>query len=295
MRYASPLRYPGGKASLTKFLTDIIDLNDLRGCEYFEPYAGGAGAALSLLENNVVSFIYLNDADPRIYAFWSSVLYNTEEFIERINSVPLTINEWHRQNKICSSPSEHSLIDLGFSAFFMNRCNRSGMLSNAGPIGGFKQDGNWKIDVRFNRVALIERILFVKKLHNKIRLSQKDALKFLKTTLPQGKKRGTVFVYLDPPYVNNSERLYFNSYDINDHKSIAKYLNSQRSLRWILSYDDNELIRQLYYSQKVFILPIKYALQQKRNAYELIISPNNISIPSAIRKGHNEKIASKAL
>ena len=74
MRTASPLRYPGGKAALTGFLEDVIDLNDLRGCKYFEPYAGGAGAALSLLFESVVDSIVINDFDFRIYAFWTSLL-----------------------------------------------------------------------------------------------------------------------------------------------------------------------------------------------------------------------------
>ena len=48
MKLRSPLRYPGGKAGLAPFLTDVLDLNDIRGVDYFEPYAGGAGAALAL-------------------------------------------------------------------------------------------------------------------------------------------------------------------------------------------------------------------------------------------------------
>ncbi len=70
----SPLRYPGGKSCLSYFLAELIDLNKVKGGTYYELYAGGAGAALSLLFNDIVSKIVINDADYRIYAFWHSIL-----------------------------------------------------------------------------------------------------------------------------------------------------------------------------------------------------------------------------
>ena len=73
MRAYSPLRYPGGKGSLADLLARFVEVNGLRGCAYFEPFAGGAGAALQLLQDGVVSELRLNDLDPRIYAFWHAV------------------------------------------------------------------------------------------------------------------------------------------------------------------------------------------------------------------------------
>ena len=187
MRYASPLRYPGGKAGLAGFLTDLIDLNDLRGCIYYEPFAGGAGAALTLLQKEIVSKLFLNDADQRIYAFWSSALQESERFVEKIQTVPLTIEEWHRQHDICARPELHRKFEVGFATFFMNRCNRSGVLTGSGPIGGYRQTGNWRMNVRFNRSALTERILALARLKNFIHLSWDDAIDFLKSKLPRGR------------------------------------------------------------------------------------------------------------
>ena len=45
----SPLRYPGGKQILARVLAHLIQINGREGGIYAEPYAGGAGAALSLL------------------------------------------------------------------------------------------------------------------------------------------------------------------------------------------------------------------------------------------------------
>ena len=39
-------------------------------------------------------------------------------------------------------------LALGFSAFFLNRTNRSGIIEGAGPIGGYTQTGKWKVDAQ---------------------------------------------------------------------------------------------------------------------------------------------------
>lgn len=288
LRYSSPLRYPGGKASLACFLADVIDLNELRGCRYFEPYAGGAGAALNLLKAGVVSEININDADKRIFAFWKAVLGDTSRFVDRVFSVPLSINEWRNQREVCDNPQGHDDFTVGFAAFYMNRCNRSGVLTGAGPIGGHHQSGKWKLGVRFSREALVERILELGRMRDSIHLSCKDAIDFLKCVLPAGKARRNVFVYLDPPYVNKGQRLYLNAYQPGDHAGIARYLCNQKSLPWILSYDDAILIRELYHDLHVFNLPIRYSLQEKRSASELIICPARVILPRTSRIDGNE-------
>lgn len=282
-RHISPLRYPGGKASLADFLEDVIDLNDLRGCRYYEPYAGGAGAALTLLERNAVDEININDADPRLFAFWKAVLDESDQFAERVQTVPLTMDEWRRQREICSNPDAHTSFDVGFSAFFMNRCNRSGVLNGAGPIGGLQQTGKWKLDARFSREALAKRILQVGKKRERIHISGLDAIDFLKSSLPAGRARRNVFVYLDPPYVNKGQRLYLNAYRTEDHAGISSYLSCQRVLPWLMSYDDSQLIKDLYGEHRVFRLPIRYSLQEKKSAAELIISPQHMTLPRSVQ------------
>lgn len=286
--YISPLRYPGGKACLTNFIDDLIYLNDLQGCSYFEPYAGGAGAALGLLMAGAVSEIFLNDADIRIYSFWRALLSESRQFIDYIQQTPLTMDEWARQRDICSNPKNHNLFEVGFSTFYMNRCNRSGILTG-GPIGGYKQDGKWRIDVRFNRDNLSSRIEILDKLKDSIHITNLDAIDFLKTTLPRGRKRENVFVYLDPPYVVKARKLYLNAYEAKNHVELARYITSQKTLPWMMSYDDCDLIRNLYSDRcTVQKLPIRYSLQIKRSAEELLITPGTIDLPVALRANLNE-------
>ena len=155
--FYSPLRYPGGKGKILSFMIDIIKINKLENIEYVEPYAGGAAVALGLLFNGFVNKIHINDSDKAIHAFWYSILNYTEQFIEKVISTPVTVEEWRNQKNIYSNIDSYSILEVGFSAFFLNRCNRSGVLKG-GLIGGYEQKGNWKIDARFNKLDLIKRI-----------------------------------------------------------------------------------------------------------------------------------------
>jgi DNA adenine methylase len=266
---------------LAGFLTDVVEMNELRGCTYYEPYAGGAGAALSLLRDGVVSQIFINDADERVNAFWVSVLDENERFVDRVLSAPLTMKEWYRHREVCANPGAHARFDVGFAAFFMNRCNRSGVLTGAGPIGGLEQMGKWKLGVRFSRGPLAERILNLARVRDKIHIFHKDAIEFLKNTLPLGRDRRKVFVYLDPPYIHKGQRLYLNSYETKDHAQLARYIKGQSNLRWVMSYDDTKVVRELYCDQQLTSLPIRYSLQTKRSVKELIIAPQRLALPSA--------------
>ena len=140
MKFYSPLRYPGGKKKLVNYFKEIVVKNDLCGGVYVEPFAGGASIALSLLIDGYVSKIIINDFDRSIYAFWHSILNRTEEFCKLIEETPITIEVWKKQKEIQKEKNRYDLLSLGFSTFFLNRTNRSGILK-AGVIGGLNQNG----------------------------------------------------------------------------------------------------------------------------------------------------------
>jgi hypothetical protein len=47
-----------------------------------------------------------------------------------------------------------------------------------------------------------------------------------------------------------------------------------------MSYDDTDVVRELYFDQQLTSLPIHYSLQTKRSAKELIIAPHRLALPS---------------
>ena len=279
MRAYSPLRYPGGKAALASLLTQFIEANGLRGCAYFEPFAGGAGAALQLLLEGVVSELRLNDLDARIHAFWQAALDEHDRFVDMIMTVELSLDEWRRQRDICLHPNLHDTFDLGFAAFYLNRCNRSGILLSSAPIGGYSQEGTWRIDARFYRQTLADRISKLAEQRENIHLSNDDALRFLAKNLPVSNRPEQAFVYLDPPYVSNGNRLYMNNYQARNHGKLAHHLRRQRAVNWVVSYDDTQLIRRLYEDCTVSDIPLRYSLQQKKETKELLITPRHLQTP----------------
>ena len=155
--YYTPLRYPGGKARFAPFILGVLERNNLIGGDYFEPYAGGAGIALDLLFNGRVAHVHINDYDPAIYNFWKAITQETSDFLDLLITTPVTVEQWNKWRAVLREEVPASLVERGFATLFINRTNRSGVLKG-GIIGGKQQNGNYKIDIRFNKEALISRI-----------------------------------------------------------------------------------------------------------------------------------------
>lgn len=268
MPFYSPLRYPGGKGRLGAWMADVMRANRLTGGWYAEPYVGGAGVALHLLLGGYVRRIYINDIDPTVYAFWRAVLDWPEDLLKRLRETPVTVEERDRQADILSSPDQHSVSAVGFATLFVNRTSRSGILTG-GVIGGRSQAGKWKINARFNRKALFDRINLISQYSNRINLSNLDALDFL-NKLPKQEKRSGL-VYLDPPYFSKGSDLYQNAYIDKDHESIAKYVRDLDT-PWIVTYDDVPEIERMYEWANGGRFKIYYTANDisRRHATELI-------------------------
>lgn len=277
LRHLTPLRYPGGKAKLAPHFRKIFELNHLCDGVYVEPYAGGAGVALDLLILEYVREIYLNDLDPGVYKFWKAVLDHTETLCRMIKDTRINITSWKQQKETLRNQSNHSIIDVAFAFLFLNRTNRSGIV-RGGPIGGINQNGNWKIDARYNVDGLIARIEKIARYRSRIQLSNKDALEFLTdiTTALQG----DTLIYLDPPYYAKGQRLYRNTYEHSDHAALADFVTSSLGHQWVVSYDDLPEIRKLYRGQKRTRYTLSYSAREYRQGNEIIFYSPSLRIPS---------------
>jgi len=272
----SPLRYPGGKTAYAPMLQRVIRDNGLDGCDYVEPFAGGAGAAISLLLSGRVKQIWLNDLDYSIYAFWKALLDNTEEFIARLKNIPISITEWHTQRNIYRSDCK-DVLERGFATFFLNRCNRSGILA-ANPIGGLHQNGSHAINARFKKEVLIKKILAISQFRKNIMLSNLDACDFLSNFDHCNPK---TLIYFDPPYYQKGSLLYMNYFTHNDHVKLSKRIRESPHA-WILSYDDRQEIRNLYKGIGTYTRGLRYTITNPSIGKELIIS--NLSMPNFLKQ-----------
>ena len=273
----SPLRYPGGKARLSPFIKLLIEKANIDNPVYIEPYAGGAGIALSLLIDGVVDEIVINDYDKAIYSMWRAILEDTDAFVQLIESTPVNVQEWHNQKQIYLESNKKYSLKLGFAAFYLNRTNRSGIISNAGPIGGFNQAGNYTIDVRYNKTDLVNRVREIAKHKGKIHLYNKDARSLLENYL--GKYTDRAFIYFDPPYYKKGKVLYKNFYTESDHKAIFDLIKNVRC-PWIVTYDDVPEIRKIYNGCSCKLYDLTYSLANSGTNSELMFISDGMVWPT---------------
>ena len=274
-RFVSPLRYPGGKLKVVDYIKRLMEENNLCGGTYIEPYAGGANVALSLLLCKYAKRIKINDIDRSIYAFWHSVLMETEALCRMIQDTEVTMETWERQHQMQKNKKEAELLELGFSTFFLNRTNRSGIL-NGGVIGGKAQTGKYKIDARYNKKDLIERIEIIAAQANKIELTCMDAVALIKRykRTPAAK----TLCYLDPPYYVKGKDLYLNYYNDNDHRMIAETIMKYKG-KWIVSYDAVEFIKKLYEDYRQTDYYLSYSAGNPSKGRELMVFSDGLIIP----------------
>ncbi len=277
MKTLSPLRYPGGKASFTEFFGDVLEKNDLCGGLYAEPFAGGAGAAIGLLVSGYVDRIAINDGDPRVYSFWKTVIGNTTKLIKKIEATAVTLEEWERQRAIYLNPEGKSHLALGFASFFLNRCNRSGILVNGGPIGGKHQQGKWKLDVRYNKKELIERIDRIAEYGDRVMVFGEEAEVFM-SMVPKLADGDPSLIYLDPPYFDKGRLLYMNHFAPEDHVHLGGLVKSMKS-KWLMTYDNCPEIRHIYSWANCKRFSLKYSAYESRDGGEVLIWPDNLKMP----------------
>ena len=275
MAFLTPLRYPGGKGKLSNFVELLFQENNLLDAPYIEPYAGGAGVAITLLFDEFSSHIHINDINRSIFSFWYSVLNETDQLCSMIQSTKVTIEEWKHQQEIQNRINEVTLLELGFSNFFLNRTNHSGIIKG-GVIGGKDQDGPFKLDARFNKSDLISRIQRIARYKNRISIYNMDAADFISQVLPDLPARS--FLYLDPPYYIKGQGLYENYYNHHDHLSISRLVKTIQQ-HWIISYDNTEQILQMYNNYRQIIYNLSYSAGDRYKGSEVMFFSENLSIP----------------
>lgn len=277
-RTYSPLRYPGGKTQLSRFLMQLLELNKLDDIVYAEPFAGGFGAGLELLFKNKVKSVIINDYDIAIYSIWYAILNETEKFIDDINDIEITIQEWEIQKDKYNKLFEEKRYsyELAFATYFLNRTNRSGIITG-GPIGGKNQNSNYKIDCRFNKKDLIKKIIKISEYKEKIQLTNMEANDFISKII-LSYKPDEIFAFFDPPYYEQGKNLYTNFFEHDNHVSLKKKIELLTDYFWILTYDNQKAILDIYGEYKKYLYRINYSAANVKKAEEILIHSDSVKI-----------------
>jgi len=267
----SPLRFPGSKRRLSDKITRIVESYSETVSKpdlFIEPFVGGASVALKIIEKNLAQKIGLADKDPLIVNFWKAV-FNYPEWLKRsIENIKVNVEKWEefKQNPETGNEKEQALKCL-----FLNRTSYSGILADgAGPLGGKEQDSDYKIDCRFYRETISERIEKISEEKEKIKFIKN--LDWKKTLDKQTQTNGQeILYYFDPPFFNNADRLYRFYFDKKEHIKFRNYLEGIDD-PWILSYDHHEFIVDLYEKVHSKGVNMTYTSNGRKDKKELLIT-----------------------
>jgi DNA adenine methylase len=242
-RIISPLRYPGAKRRLVGYISKILHLNSLHPKLFVEPFAGGASVGLQLLNDNLVDKIALGEKDPLIAGFWKTVFKDPKWLIERIEEIDISVENW----KYFKENSFRSHRDRALACIYLNRTSFSGILApGAGPIGGYSQKSEHKIDCRFPVRTIIKRIQQAASLGDRVLFVDNAGWeRTIRKVEALGYRRKEVFYYLDPPFYEKAKRLYTHSFQEEEHLNLRDFLVRLRK-PWLLSYDPAEPVLKMY-------------------------------------------------
>ena len=260
-------RFPGAKTKLLPLLRPYIDkLVDGRK-SFHDVFVGGGAVLLDTARRYPGLKLYANDADAGLVAFWKIVGgKSVEPLCDRICSTKpsLALFRAMRESKP-TTPDE-----LAFRFYFLNRTTFSG-LSQSGPVGGKEQRSQYKVDERWLPEKSVREIAEAHKLlRGRLTLSCQPGRQYVAHTRDEP-------LFLDPPYFSRGDSLYMEKMTFAEHLKLSKLLRKMR--RWVLTLDDNPVVRQLYFWGCIHIIPALYHIEANRprraGAQELIITPRN--------------------
>ena len=241
----SLLRYPGGKTRAVNLLKQYVP----EGIEEMaSPFFGGGSFELSLASDEVM--VYGADIYKPLVSFWNELMYNKDNLYTEVKKLhPLNNREFNTLKATL-----HVDDKLKQAAYFyaLNRSSFSGSTASGGMSKGHP---------RFNESS-IERIKSWTWKNLKIEW------KSFEYFIPEHKDK---FIYLDPPY-DISCFLYGDQGSTHkgfDHNKLREVIDECDS--WIMSYNDNQYIRDLYRDFTIIPLEWKYGMNANKQSNEILI------------------------
>lgn len=234
------IRYPGSKDRHLKFLREYIDPIALRSRSVVEPFAGTASITFDLLRRGIVDRYCIADVDESMIAMWTTIRDNPDALIVLVRGYTPAVEDFY-EFKVDPGTGD---LERAFRKIVLHQISYSGLGAAAGsPIGGREQKSAYTVDCRWSPKRIEKGIRECHDLLNSqpgsiIAASWQDTISFALAA--------DLFIYLDPPYIEQGEKLYANG--LIDHAALADALHGARnhSAGWLISYDNAPLVETLY-------------------------------------------------
>lgn len=257
--YNTLLRYPGGKTKAVRILEQYLPSNVKTLSSIFF----GGGSFELYLESKGVK-ITAHDSFKCLINFWIVVALAPQKLNEIVSQdlkkgvTRKTFKQYQNDLRTYEESGVQYSIDIASKFFVVNRCSFSGLTLSGGIS---------KNHPRFNYRAVNAITNYD---YSNIEFNQTN----FQSSIPMSV--GSDLVFMDPPYhIGNS-----NLYGINgslhnnfDHELLCKYIKRFLSgTKFMLCYNDIPLIRDLYKDYNIVELEWPYAINNKPNSSEILIT-----------------------
>lgn len=215
----SPVSWPGGKLRMVRHLLPLFPRHSC----YVEVFGGGAAVLINKDPSKVEVY---NDINSDLVRFWRCVQYHCDEFIRCLGFVPRSREEFE------AFLGRPGLTDIQEAVrwYYLNICS----------FGGASQDfGYSRLRSNCPIPDSLEALLAIRDRFKGVLVEKLD----WRDCLRRYDRQETLF-FVDPPYVCGAVKNY-DSWSQSEHEDLRDRLCALRG-RWVLTYDDCDLVRNLY-------------------------------------------------
>lgn len=228
--------------------------------EFREPFAGGLSLSLYLMQRYPGRRFWVNDLDPFLSCFWVALASEPDRLAKTLNyylaEFPSDRDKTHLADWARGLIHETDGVERAALYYIMLKTSFAGM-----PFYGSSTAR------RFNARGVQQLKAVGQMLKGvDVKVTDLDYADCL-TDDPD------VFTYFDPPYLIDSY-LYGEKGNLHrkfNHRRFANAVNPLKS-RWMVSYNDDPLIRRYFKAHRISTLTVPYTMASKIQAEELLIT-----------------------
>ena len=293
------LKWVGGKTKLKNLISDAFSLlqnENNQTFDYYEPFFGGGSIFFHLKDLELIDSSYLNDAIPQLISYYETISdsNNLGSFEEQCEEIEVKFNKL--LSKKVRPVSEYKALVSEFNSIWVKekidseteestnqnkyiqinpktkkqKIRSAVLMQSINKLyfnGMFRENGNNQFNVPIGSYKKVNIVDTENLINASLYLSNAQITCSSYKEVIENIKKKNHFIYLDPPYIPNSETSNFTDYSsqgfkYKDHVELGKiFLKlAEDGNNVILSNNNNQLAREIFLQN------------EKLYAYEVLVS-----------------------